>query len=306
LTMQIGGPYMVNAAEKYGLRVMALSSYTTPQKVALLERFDPHALLITPAYAMRLEDEARKAGHDRWGGRLKGVLIVGESYTDRWIHAVNEYWGAPTYEYYGTSQSGMGHTASCHLGILQDGKRGMMHNLEPYHLCEVIDPETGKEVGDGEVGEVVQTPLFKFASPVIRFRTDDRAIRRVAESCRCGSSWDGLLAGEISRYDDMIKAKGQNFWPSAVHEVIDAMFPGVEYRGRVFVDESGRERIELVVEGDEAELTRLVTPLRDRTNLTMEIKGVAPGSLDRFEFKSRRWEDTRRHDREVIAYREKR
>ncbi len=192
----------------------------------------------------------------------------------------------------------MGHTASCHLGILHNGQRGMMHNLEPYHLCEVVDPETGRPVGDGEVGEVIQTPLFKFASPVIRFKTDDRAVRRVAESCPCGSNWDGLLCGEISRYDDMIKAKGQNFWPSAVHEVIDGAFPGVEYRGRVFVDDTGRERITLVVEGEPAQVSTLIEPIRLRTNLTMEVEAAAPGSLDRFEFKSRRWEDTRRHDRE--------
>lgn len=306
LTMQIGGAYLVNAAEKYGLRVMALSSYTTAQKVALLERFDPHAMVITPAYAARLEDEARMAGHGRWEGRLKGVLIVGESFTDRWIHAVNSYWGVPTYEYYGTSQSGMGHAASCHRGILRDGERGMMHNLDPYHLCEVIDPETGLEVAEGESGEVIQTPLFKFASPVIRFKTDDRAIRRLGTSCGCGLQWDGLMSGEITRFDDMIKAKGQNFWPSAVHEVIDAAFPGVEYRGRVFVDDTGRERIALKVEGTPEQVASLQSPIRSRTNLTMELEAVKPGSLDRFEFKSRRWEDTRKTDRDVIAYREKR
>lgn len=306
LAMQIGGPYLVNAAEQYGMRVLALSSYTTEQKVGFIERFDPHGLQVTPAYAARLEDEMRKAGHSTWRGRLKAVFVVGESFTDRWIEALEAYWGVPSFEYYGTSQSGMGHAGSCHLGILNNGKRGMMHNLDPYSICEILDPETELPVEDGGTGEVVQTPLFKYASPVIRFKTDDRVVFRHAHSCECGLPWDGLLSGEVSRYDDMIKAKGQNFWPSAVHEVIDGMLPGAEYRGRVFVDDTGRERIALQVEvDDDALAASLGQTLRDRTNVSMEIDKVAPGSLDRFEFKSRRWEDTRKTDREVIAYREK-
>jgi phenylacetate-CoA ligase len=307
LAMQIGGPYLVNAAEKYGLRVMALSSYTTEQKVSLLERFNPHGILLTPAYAARMEDEMRKAGHPKWDGRLKAMFVVGESFTDRWIEALEAYWGVPSYEYYGTSQSGMGHAASCHLGVLHNGRRGMLHNLDPYSICEVLDPETGNPVAEDGTGEVVQTALFKYASPVIRFKTDDRVVFRSAPSCACGLPWDGILAGEVSRYDDMIKAKGQNFWPSAVHEVIDAALPGAEYRGRVFVDDTGRERIALTIELDDAaRAAELADTLRTRTNVSMEIDMVPPDSLDRFEFKSRRWEDTRKTDREVIAYREKR
>jgi phenylacetate-CoA ligase len=307
MAMQIGGPYLVNAAEKYGLRIMALSGYTTPQKIELLRRFDAHALQLTPAYAARVEDEARKAGLDHWQGRMKALFVTGESYTDRWIEAVEAYWGVRVYEYYGTSQSGMGHAASCRLGAVHDGARGVLHNIEPYSICEVLDPETGQEVGDFEQGEVVQTALFKYASPVIRFRTDDRAVRRVATACPCGLQWSGLLAGELSRYDDMVKVKGQNLWPTSVHEVIDGALPGAEYRVRVFVDDSGRERVIVQIEApDGALLVSLAKSLRDRTNVSMELTPVADGSLDRFEFKSRRWEDTRRADRDVIAYREKR
>lgn len=307
LAMQIGGPYLVNAGEVYGLRVLPLSGYTTPQKVQLLTRFDPHVIQVTPAYAARLQDECETAGFDRWHGRMRAVFVVGESYTDRWIEALERYWGVPSFEYYGTSQSGMGHCASCHLGILHDGKRGVLHNLDPYSICEVLDPESSLPVDDGQTGEVVQTALFKYASPVIRFTTDDRVVRRVAGSCRCGTPWDGILAGEVSRYDDMIKAKGQNFWPAAVHELIDAALPGAEYRGRVFIDDTGRERVQIDVEcANQQALDGLASRLRTRTNVAMELCGVEPDSLDRFEFKSRRWTDTRRLDRDVIAYKEKR
>jgi phenylacetate-CoA ligase len=307
LAMQIGGPYLVNAAENAGLRVLALSSYTTQQKVGLIERFDPHGIQLTPAYAARLEDEMRKAGHASWQGRLKAMFVVGESFTDRWIEALEAYWGVKAFEYYGTSQSGLGHAASCHLGVLQDGERGMLHNLDPYSICEVLDPETGAPVADGESGEVVQTSLFKYASPVIRFKTDDRVVFRNAGSCACGLPWDGILAGEVSRYDDMIKVKGQNVWPSSVHEVIDELLPGAEYRGRVFVDETGRERVALTVEvDDDGVAEQLGRALRTRTNVSVEIEKVAPDSLERWEFKSRRWQDTRKTDREVIAYQEKR
>jgi phenylacetate-CoA ligase len=306
MAMQIGGPYLANAAEKYGLRVLALSGYTTAQKIGLLQRFDAHSIQLTPAYAARVEDEARKAGLDRWRGRMKALFVTGESYTDRWIEAVEAYWGVRVYEYYGTSQSGMGHAASCRLGAVHEGARGVLHNIEPYSICEVLDPGTGHEVGDYEQGEVVQTCLFKYASPVIRFRTDDRAVRRAAGACACGLRWPGLLAGELSRYDDMVKVKGQNLWPTSVHEVIDAHLPGAEYRVRVFVDDTGRERVAVQIEAGEDALGPLGAAIRERTNVSMELTPVAAGSLDRFEFKSRRWEDTRRADRDVIAYREKR
>jgi phenylacetate-coenzyme A ligase PaaK-like adenylate-forming protein len=92
-----------------------------------------------------------------------------------------------------------------------------------------------------------------------------------------------------------------------VHEIIDGMLPGAEYRGRVFVDDTGRERIALTVEvDDDATAALLGKTLRDRTNVSMEIEAVAPLSLERFEFKSRRWVDSRKTDRDVIAYREKR
>lgn len=306
LSMQTGGPDLYHGAERYGLRTLALSTYSTEQRVRLIERFDPHALQVTPAYAARLEDEVRQAGHDRWPGRLKALLVVGESFTDRWIQALEAFWGVKAFEYYGTSQATMGHATSCHLGVLDEGRRGMMHNLDPLSLCEVIDPETGIPVGDSDAGEVVQTPLFKFGSPVIRFKTDDKVIFRTAASCRCGLPWAGILAGEVSRYDDMIKAKGQNFWPAAVHDVIDRLLPSAEYRGRVFVDGTGRERVALRLEvEDDAVASEVERALRDRINVTFEIEKVRHGTLDRFEFKSRRWEDTRKVDREVIAYREK-
>jgi phenylacetate-CoA ligase len=239
---------------------------------------------------------------------VRGLFVSAESYTPRWAQAVTEYWGGPILEYYGTTQAGMGHAVSCERGaVTPDGEPGVLHNADPYVVNEVLGRDTGEPVGEGDEGEVVITSLFKYASPVVRFRTDDKAIKRLGASCPCPVTWDGVGAGQIGRYDDMMKIKGQNVWPSTFHSVIDGQLPGAEYRGRVLVDEDGRERVLIKVEtADAGVAARLVAAIRATTNVTVELEAVPPGSLERFEFKSRRWEDSRKADREVIAYRETR
>jgi len=308
LGMQMGGPYLANAAERLGLCLYLLGAHSTEERIAYIERFAPAALQVTPAYGARLQEAGRAAGFERWPAPMKALFLSAEAYTPRWAEAVEAYWSAPILEYYGTTQAGMGHAVSCELGAVGPaGEPGVLHNADPYVVCEVLDRQTGAPVADGEEGEVVVTSLFKYASPVVRFRTDDKAVRRSGASCPCDVTWDGLGAGQISRYDDMMKIKGQNVWPSAFHNVIDGLLPGAEYRGRVLMDDAGRERVQLQVEAaDVSVLPQLAAAIRAATNVTVEVEPVPPDSLERFEFKSRRWQDTRKADRDVIAYRETR
>jgi phenylacetate-CoA ligase len=305
LGMQMGGPYLANAADQVGLRLYLLSAHATDERIRYLERFAPAALQVTPAYGARLQEAGRSAGFDRWPFPMKALFVSAEAYTPRWADAVQAYWGGRLLEYYGTTQAGMGHAVSCEQGATIDGGAGVLHNCDPCVICEVLGRDTGAPVEPGDEGEVVVTSLFKYSSPVVRFLTDDKAIRESGRRCPCPVTWDGLRAGDIGRYDDMMKIKGQNVWPAAFHAAIDEALPGAEYRGRVLVDPSGHERVIINVEAaDATSLGPLAASLRAATNVSVELEAVPVGSLERFEFKSRRWEDTRKSDRDVIAYRE--
>lgn len=303
--MQMGGPYLANAADRLGLRLYLLSPHSTQERVGYLRRFSPTIVQFTPAYGARLQEECRAQGISTWPDPVRAIFVSAEAYTPRWAEAVGAFWRAPILEYYGTTQAGMGHAVSCEYGaVAADRGPGVLHNADPYVICEVLDRESGQPVADGDEGEIVVTSLFRYASPVVRFRTDDRGTRRSGASCPCDVTWDGLSAGGIGRYDDMMKIKGQNVWPSALHAVIDAALPGAEYRGVVRVDETGRERVQLRVEvADPTVLAAIAADIRATTGVAVELEPVPVDSLDRFEFKSRRWQDTRRADRDVIAYR---
>ena len=174
-----------------------------------------------------------------------------------------------------------------------------MHYFDDYLYFEIIDPKTGKNLPDGELGELVITTLEKEGAPLIRFRTHDLT-RIIPEDhpCPCGRSYPRIDV-ILGRTDDMIKVKGCNIFPAQIEEILKDI-PGTSSEYQVFLDhEEGRDRmtvfVETELEGDarnplEAAMKEL---FKSRLNVTILPKAVAIGELPRSEKKSNRVFDYR-------------
>jgi phenylacetate-CoA ligase len=310
--LQCGGLMLKRAGEKYGVNSLFLAAMDARRKLEAMVRYQVDALIAVPTYINRLRIVAAEMGIDvrRDMPRLKTVYTAAESYPEFWPSEVAEDWGVHISEWYGTTQAAGNHAFTCEEGIARpDGRPPVLHNIDTHVLMEVIDPATGRHVADGEEGEAVITPLFKTDNPVLRFATGDK-VRFVGHRyCGCGRPFSGIIGGTIQRYDDMMKIRGTNLWPAAIDEVVFSGREVEEYAGRVWVDDAGREKVEIAVEfktGAVANRSELMVKLKARiassTGVKMSVVEAASGSLPRFDFKVRRWTDERRKDRQVVKY----
>ena len=152
------------------------------------------------------------------------------------------------------------------------------------------------------MGEIVVTHLEKEASPLIRFRTRDRAVYLPWQQCSCGRQLDMIESGTIGRWDDMVKIKGENVFPPEVDEIVFARPEIGEYQGRVFIGDLGRDvaeiRVALVGDAPPAEslLDGLRSELKLRTNVNFDLRVVPIADLPQWttpDVKPRRWTDER-------------
>jgi phenylacetate-CoA ligase len=234
---------------------------------------------------------------------LRSVMMSGEGWPVDFVQRMEEAWGAPVFEGYGASQTYAGFIMSnCEHGAVTDGRRNGMHVYEWAAIIEVVDPGTLEPVGPGEVGEIVVTHLEKEASPLIRFRTRDRAVYLPWQQCGCGRQLDMIESGTIGRFDDMVKIKGENVFPPEVDEIVFARREIGEYQARVFIGENGRDQAEIrigFVAGDtppERLLDDLRVELKQRTNITVDLRVVPLAELPEWttpDVKPRRWTDER-------------
>lgn len=274
-------------------------------KLELMQRFHPHFVTLNTAYALRLTLLARKMGLNPKKDlpQLKGLTIAGEIYPISLALELEEFWGCRIHEFYGSSQGGTIFAYTCEHGVLRDGMRGSMHLADQHYLTEVIDPDTLQHVKPGEEGEAVVTTLTREASPVIRFRTRDKVRYFPFNYCSCGRPYDIWEAGNVSRYDDMMKIKSTNVWPSMIDQVLFSCPEIEEYAGRVWIDGDGNEKVTVrvafksVVSFSAEERLQFLQlrarELRNQTGVSMEVIDVPRSELPTYEFKSRRWSDDR-------------
>lgn len=265
-----------------------------------------------PNVLLQLQAAARKLGFDprRDAPSLRGVTTSLIMPPFSLVSDIQEFWGVTVYDIYGSTQASSGAATSCEHGVWDGERRYPTHFLEQHWLFEVVDPETGIPVAPGDEGELVVTNLRRQASPVVRFRMRDRVVHAPWNSCPCGRPFDGIVPGETSRYDDMLKIKGMNVWPSAVDTAVFEHREVAEYRGRVVLHEDGREemvlsvafRAELTVEASvrETVMREIGAGVKRATNVTPRV--VEVDHLDTFDFKPQRWSDDRVHGLQKVTW----
>lgn len=298
LTMLGGGRLEYHGALDYGLNVLPAGNYDARRKLELIDRFRPKGLIGTTSYLWHLA-AIRDEGADVSG--VEALFCGGEGASLRWYDRLERDWGARVFDRYGSTQSRNDHMFTCEEGVGAENRPGLLHNIDPHVLLEVIDPATGKHVRDGEKGEVVLTSLYHLDTPVIRCRMKDLAVYHSGSYCRCGRPFCGIEIGSISRLDEMYRIKGINVWPQAIEQVVPGFYEVDEYEILLSTAPDGSDQAELrfmpksFLEPDQAALLceRIASEIRSKIALRFEVTALAPESLARSEYKARRWKDQR-------------
>jgi phenylacetate-CoA ligase len=245
-------------------------------------------VLCTPTYALRMAEVARQEGIDLPGSSVRALIVAGEpggsiAETKR---AVETAWGARMFDHSGMTEIGP-------MSFECQEAPGGIHVIESEYIAEVIDPQTGRAVPDGQIGELVVTNLGRWGSPLIRYRTNDQ-VRLVRGACACGRTFARLEGGILGRVDEMFFVRGNNVFPTAVEAVLRRFPEIVEFR--VNIMENGTlTKVKLEVEpapecADAASLCeRVGRTLHETLSFKAEVQAVAAGTLPRFEMKAKRF-----------------
>jgi phenylacetate-CoA ligase len=260
----------------------------------LLSDLGGQVLVSTPSYALVIAQGVRDAGTDPSRLRLEIGLFGGEPWSEGMRGQIESELALTAINNYGLSEMcGPGVAAECPA---QDG----LHVQEDHFLVEVVDPEVGEPLPEGEVGELVFTSLTKEAMPLIRYRTRDLASVTTGK-CDCGRTTTRIrdLRGRV---DDMLIIRGVNLFPSQVeHLLLGVEEVAPHYQLIVERPEAMDEltvRCEAAAEGvDGAALARrLEELLREQTGIRIPVEVVAPGILPRSEGKAVRVVDHRKRE----------
>ena len=284
-------------AEKVGATVLPTSTGNTQRQLELMQDLGVTAIACTPSFLVHLATTAKKMGID-WKKDLKchKALLGAEPWSESMRQKFKDELGITAYDLYGTSeQAGPMFTecpAQCGAHICGD-----------IMLVEIIDPDTGENIGPKQEGEMVITMLKKEAMPMIRYRTKDLTYLNT-DPCECGrtSPRIGRITG---RSDDMLIIRGINVFPSQVEYAL-MRIPQVGDQYMINVSREGDlDRMVVQVEiqpdaftDDAVQMAGLRThieyELKRYLNIAVEVELMAPGSLPRFEGKAKHVTDTRR------------
>ncbi|WP_339769308.1 phenylacetate--CoA ligase PaaK [uncultured Pseudosulfitobacter sp.] len=207
-----GGLGIHLGADKLGLSTVPISGGMTPRQVRLIEDFKPDGITVTPSYALSILDEFNAQGLDPRDSSMKVGIFGAEPWTNAMRREIEDAFDMHAVDIYGLSEI-MGPGVANECVETKDG----LHIWEDHFYPEVINPETGELVADGEQGELVFTSLTKEAFPIIRYRTRDltRLLPGTARSMRRMEKITG-------RSDDMIILRGVNVFPTQIEECLMA------------------------------------------------------------------------------------
>src|SRR5215203_5329281 len=212
-----GGLGVHYGAEKLGCTVVPVSGGMTERQVQLIIDFRPDIITVTPSYMLAILDEFKRQGLDPRKSSLKFGIFGAEPWTNAMRAEIENTFDMDATDIYGLSEViGPGVAQEC-----LETKDGL-HIWEDHFYPEVIDPETGQVLPDGEKGELVFTSLTKQAFPIIRYRTRDLT-RLLPGTARPGMRRMEKVTG---RSDDMIILRGVNVFPTQIEEIV-LRTPGV-------------------------------------------------------------------------------
>ena len=290
-----GGLGFHSGAEKLGCTVVPASGGFTERQVGMIVDFEPRVIAATPSYMLAIADEFERLGVDPRRSSLQIGMHGAEPWTEAMRAEIEARFTMQAIDIYGCSEAiGPGVSVEC----IED-KDGL-HIWEDHFYPEVVDPETGAVLPDGEAGELVITSLTKEACPIVRYRTRDltRLLPGTARTMR-------RMRRVTGRNDDMLIIRGVNLFPSFIEEIVleDARLSPHYY---LEVSRPGRlDELAVVVEAkpDSADSETREAAGRDVAGRIRALVGIGstvrvgePGSIERSAGKAKRVFDLRPKD----------
>ncbi len=297
-----GGLGLHYGGQKVGAAVLPISSGETERQIRLARELKTTAIACTPTYAAYMGEYAiEKMGIDPakelyW----KSGTLGAEPWSEELRERIENLLGIEAFDIYGLSEiigPGVAHECQYHNGS---------HLYEDLFLPEIIDPETGEHVEEGELGELVLTTLDREGMPLLRFRTGDLT-RFTTEECECGRTI-GRMEKVLGRSDDMVKVRGVKFWPKTVEDALLSV-KGVSTNYTIVIErpklldvmtinvEPTKELYE-EVGGDMSKLEDLKKEIAEKVKSIVGVSAiinlVPVGTLPRFIGKAKRVEDRRK------------
>ena len=289
-----GGPGLNGGSHKVGSLTLPMSSGNTDRQLQFMEDLGSTIICCTPSYAANLGETIVKRGlKDKL--KLKAGIFGAEPWTEEMRKDIERTLGIKAYDIYGL-------TETCGPGVsFECEDQSGMHIQEDYFIPEIINPDTGEVLPDGEVGELVFTCLDKKAFPLIRYRTRDLCYLK-REKCACGRT-QVRMHKPMGRADDMMVVKGVNVWPSQIEAVL--LQQGYQANYQIVVDRIGTKdtievQVELTPEMAEANdipnyerEAKIVAGLKSMLGIKVDVQVVAPMTIPRSEGKAKRVVDKR-------------
>lgn len=289
-----GGPGLNGGSHKVGSLTLPMSSGNTDRQIQFMTDLGSTILCCTPSYAAFLGEAIAERGvKDQI--KLKAGIFGAEAWTEEMRHDIEESLGIKAYDIYGLTEiSGPGVSFEC---CEQSG----MHINEDHFIAEIINPDTGEVLPEGEKGELVFSSITKEAFPLLRYRTRDICVL-TREKCSCGRT-HVKMTKPMGRSDDMLIVKGVNVFPSQIETVLINQGYAANYQ-IIVTREGNSDKIEVQVEltaemaaddsfNQAAATKKLVTGLKAMLGILAEVKLVAPKSITRSEGKAVRVIDQR-------------
>jgi phenylacetate-CoA ligase len=291
-----GGLGVHDGATRIGAAVVPASSGNTTRQVMLIRDFGVTALHCTPSYALHIAEVAAAEGIDLASLPLRAAFLGAEPMSEALQDEIAAAMGVTVYEQYGLSEvMGPGVASGCGVGR-------ELHVWDDHFVPEIVDPESGQRLPDGEIGELVFTAPTKEALPMVRYRTRDRTYL-THEPCACGRT--GARIGKIlGRTDDMLIVRGVNVFPSQIEHTLvrlEGLAPHYQLVLTTRADRQDELRVRIepadhvgAEAGDRAALSgRARAALHDALGLQVIVDLVAPGTIPRSEGKAVRVIDER-------------
>jgi len=284
-------------SETIGASVIPMSAGNTEKQIMIMQDYKTTALVSTPSYALTIASRMEQMGVDPKSLSLKVGLFGSEPWSEAMRKEIESRLCISATDNYGLSEiigPGVAGDCECKCG---------MHLFEDSFIPEIIDPDTGKVLPKGSVGELVLTTLTKEAFPMIRYRTRDITSLEY-EKCDCGRTL-ARMKKTMGRSDDMLIIKGVNVFPSQIEEILfaiegcephyqlvleregdtDVLIVRIEVTENIFFDEMKRQKS--FVEQVERKLHSVL-------GVSASVKLVEPSSLPRHEGKAVRVIDNRK------------
>jgi phenylacetate-CoA ligase len=278
-------------AEKLGCTVVPMSGGQTEKQVQLIRDLEPRVIMVTPSYMLAIAEEFARQGIDPASCSLRIGIFGAEPWTNAMRAEIESRMGIDAVDIYGLSEV-MGPGVAMECVATKDGPV----IWEDHYYPEIIDPETGRVLPDGEEGELVLTSLTKQALPVIRYRTRDRT-RLLPPTARTMRR----MARISGRTDDMMIIRGVNVFPTQIEELIlqqPALAP--HYHLEIFRDghlDSLTVNVELQAGAEDRDgrvAGQLVQSIKSYIGLTATVIAHPAGSIERSVGKAKRVSDRRR------------